>query len=323
MRRAIRMQVPDYVPILFFNKDKEQSDIIMIDVVRHFGGPNADLSEWGFRWERKDDTMGQPEAELIQEWSDFEKLTRPDPFDVSRFDSVAPTMQHYGDDRYYLASLVLTGFTVMTFLRGFANTMEDFYEEPEHVARLADAVFQFEEGIVSQLARQGFHGVAFFDDWGTQESLLVSPTLWREFFKPRYQRIFDQAHAAGLDVYFHSCGFIREILPDFVEIGVDMMNVSQPNLFDIEQLGKDLGGKVCFVCPVSYQTTAISGSKDDIYRDVQRLVDHLGCFRGGLIGYVEEYHSIGLSSENYRHCVKAFQEIGRYQHSGPSVLGDA
>ena len=90
-----------------------------------------------------------------------------------------------------------------------------------------------------------------------------------------------------------------------------MMNISQPNLFDIEKLGNEFGGKVCFVCPVSYQTTCITGTKNDIYRDVKKLVDHLGSHHGGLIGYVEEYHSIGISDENYGHCVDAFQELGR------------
>jgi uroporphyrinogen decarboxylase len=120
------------------------------------------------------------------------------------------------------------------------------------------------------------------------------------------------AHGLGLDVYFHCCGYYYDIIPDFIEIGVDLMNISQPNLYDIEKLGKDFGGKVCFVCPVSYQTTAISGHKQDIYREAGRLIDNLGRFNGGFVGYVEEYHSIGMPDENYQHCIRAFQELGRY-----------
>jgi len=308
------MRSPDYVPILFFNKDKDQSDLIMIDVVRHFTGPHSDISEWGFRWDRTDETMGQPVEALIKDWDDYAKLTPPDPYDKERFSKVGETMARYGDEPYYLASLVLTGFTVMTFLRGFADTMEDFYAERENIEKLADMVFGFEEKIILQLKEYGFHGVAFFDDWGTQSGLLISPALWREFFKPRYKRLFDVAHRNGLDVYFHCCGSIREILPDFIEIGVDMLNLSQPNLFDMEKIGAEFGGKVCFVCPVSYQTTSISGTREDIYRDVKKLVDHLGAFNGGLIGYVEEYRSIGITDENYGYCVKAFRELGNYRN---------
>ena len=67
------------------------------------------------------------------------------------------------------------------------------------------------------------------------------------------------------------------------------------------------------MCPVSYQTTSIRGTKEDIYNDVKSLIDNLGCFGGGLIGYVEEYSSIGMPDENYWHCVNAFRELGSYK----------
>ncbi|MCX7038134.1 MAG: hypothetical protein NT005_03230 [Spirochaetes bacterium] len=91
--------------------------------------------------------------------------------------------------------------------------------------------------------RHGFDGVSFYDDWSTQSGLIVSPTLWREFWKPRYRRQFDLAHGEGLDVYFHCCGAVAELIPD-------------------------------------------------------------------LIGYIEEYGSIGLSEENYQACIDAFHDIG-------------
>ena len=78
-----------------------------------------------------------------------------------------------------------------------------------------------------------------------------------------------------------------------------------------QELGRLYGGKICFVCPVSYQTTSISGSREDIFNDVRSLVQNLGCFHGGLVGYVEEYHSMGMSSDNYQACIQAFRTLGR------------
>jgi uroporphyrinogen decarboxylase len=313
VKKSLHMLGPDYVPILFFNKDRDQSDIILIDVVRHFMGKNEDTSEWGFKWVRHDDTMGQPTEELIKCWEDFDRLKLPDAYDKARFEQVDEIKKQFGDQRYYIASLVLTGFTIMTFLRGFESTLSDFYEEPEKIEKLANVVFGFEEDIIRQLKDYGFDGVAFYDDWGTQTNLIISPKMWREFFKPRYKKQFDLAHRYGLDVYFHCCGYIYDIIPDLIEIGVDMLNISQPNIFNIEKMGKDFGGKVSFVCPVSYQTTSLTGKKDDIYADVKRLMDHLGSYNGGLIGYVEEYHSIGMSDENYWNCINAFRELGKYK----------
>jgi uroporphyrinogen decarboxylase len=311
VKKSIAMKNPDYVPILYFNGNKEESDVVIIDVVQHFFGENKDKSEWGFSWEKHDDTMGQPKAELIKTWNDLKQVQVPDPFNKSRFAGVEDSMDRY-KDKYYLASLVLSGFTVMSALRGFVNTLEDLYEEPEDLNLLADIVFGFEEKIISQLKSYEFDGVAFYDDWGTQSNLIISPAMWRSFFKPRYKKQFEFAHKNGLDVYFHSCGYIYDIIPDLIEIGVDMLNISQPNLYSIENLSKDFGGKTCFVCPVSYQTTAITGNKDDIFKEAKRLIDNLGKFDGGFIGYVEQYESIGMSDENYKSCIEAFKKYGHY-----------
>jgi len=312
VKRAITMQNPSHVPMIYYNKDQELSDVIVIEVVSQFHYRGEWRSEWGFEWESHDGTMGQPKEELLKSWDDLSSLVPPDPHTPERFEHVAPVMEKYGEDRYYVASLALTGFTIMSFLRGFGNIMMDFYEERENLEKLADIVFGFEAEVVRQLKGHGFHAAGFFDDWGTQSSLLINPALWREIFKPRYEELFKLAHDNGLDVYFHCCGRIDEIIGDLIEAGVDMLNLSQPNLFDIERLGAGYGGKVCFICPVSYQTTSITGTREDIIADVKRLVDNLGAHGGGLIGYLEEYSSIGLSDENYRNCADAFRVLGRY-----------
>ena len=311
--RAVTMQEPDYVPIIYYNKDQELSDIIMIEVVSQFHYRGEWRSEWGFEWDSRDGTMGQPKEEIIKSWDDLDSFTPPDPYSPDRFSGVASEMARYGANRYYIASLALTGFTVMSFLRGFENTMIDLYEERDNIEKLADIVFGFEAEVIKQLKAYGFHAVAFFDDWGTQNSLLINADMWRELFKPRYAELFSLAHDNGLHVYFHCCGSIDAIIGDFIDAGVDMLNLSQPNLFDLEWLGREYGGKTCFVCPVSYQTTSITGTREDIFRDVERLVKNLGSKGGGLIGYLEEYRSIGLSDDNYRHCADAFSELGQYK----------
>jgi hypothetical protein len=112
-----------------------------------------------------------------------------------------------------------------------------------------------------------------------------------------------------MDVYFHCCGQIYDIIPDLIEIGVDILNLNQPDLFGVEKLGRDFGGKVCFNCPVDHQTVAIHGSRGEIFDYVRRLNDHLGRFNGGFIGYIEEYGSIGMSGENFESIIEAFEEL--------------
>jgi uroporphyrinogen decarboxylase len=310
--KAIRRQSPSYVPVYFFNRDQDESDIVAFEVQRHFIGADKDKSEWGFAWNRMDETMGQPLTNLIGEPAQLADLAVPGPGDPERFIGIESFNQHYSD-RFRMASLALSGFTTMSFLRGFNNLMLDLVEDPDFVEALADMVFGFEEQLIEHLPAYHFDAVAFFDDWGTQKGMIISPAAWRRFFKPRYIHQFTLAHRLGLKVYFHCCGYYPQIIPDLIEIGVDMLNISQPNLYNIPELGQKYGGKVCFVCPVSYQTTSITGTREDIFRAVQVLIDSFGRFNGGLIGYVEEYHSLGMSLANYQSCVEAFKTLGVYQ----------
>jgi hypothetical protein len=99
-----------------------------------------------------------------------------------------------------------------------------------------------------------------------------------------------------------------------IEIGVDILNLSQPNVYNIEDIGRAYRGKTCFICPISYQTTSLAGTKKEIYAEAKKLIENLGTPEGGLIGYAEEYSSIGLSEENYNHCINAFREYGTGVH---------
>ena len=129
VRAAVARRNPARLPILFFNQDREESDLILIDVVRHFQGPSRDRSEWGFAWEHLDRTMGQPRAPVLRDWDELDRLAVPDARDASRFAAVAETQSSFGE-RYYLASLVLTGFTIMSFLRGFSDCWWTWWSGP-------------------------------------------------------------------------------------------------------------------------------------------------------------------------------------------------
>ncbi len=306
--RAIRREHPDYVPLIIWNQDYDQSDIVYGEIQKHFLGKNRDYSEWGFFWSRKDETMGQPREPLIKDWKEIDKLEAP-PLDLpGRYDDLLKMKTKY-PEKFLMASLALSGFTTITFLARFEEVLINLYMQPQRLERLIDVVFNFEESLIHEVSKIGVDAIAFLDDWGTQNGLIIAPEQWRKTFKPRYRKQFDLVHQEGMYVYFHSCGYIYSIIPDFIEIGVDVLNVSQPNLYDIPKLGRDFGGKVCFCCPVSYQTTGISGKPDEIEKYTEHLFEHLGKFSGGLIGYAEEYHSIGMSEENYRASIRGFKKL--------------
>lgn len=309
VKDCIHFQGPAWLPVLYFNKDKEKSDLLLLDY-----HPAADLipyrggaDEWGVVWEDfHDGTMGQPKHFPLIGTEQLPGHYRfPDPDAPGRFDGLTDIIAQ-NSHKYILGGLRLSGFTIMTSLLGFSQAMEDMYLQEAYFQELLEHVAAFENGVIRNYARLGADGIAFYDDWGSQRSLLIAPEMWRKFMKPVYKRQFELVHALGCDVYFHCCGQIRDIIDDLIELGVDVLNLNQPEIFPTSYLGKRYKGKICFNCPVDHQTVAISGNREEIHAYVRSLCEQLATSRGGFIGYIEEYSSVGMSAENYTSICDAF-----------------
>jgi uroporphyrinogen decarboxylase len=314
--QAIEFRRPERIPVVYWNRDQASGDVMLYHLSLGQPGDGSvnawdwSVNEWGYRLEKLGDgTMGHPVEPFYRALPQAEELRLPGLRESERM-SAAPAFFETCGDRYRLASLDLSGFTVYTLLRGFENAMADFLTDSHGFALLMDAIIDFECDVMRAAARHGFHGIHFADDWGTQSGMMVSPRLWRELFKPRYARQFALAHELGLHVWYHCCGEFLAIMEDFHEIGVDVLNISQPNVNDLDEVGRRLRGRQCFMMPISYQTVSISGTPRDIHDEARRLHDLLSVPEGGFIGYVEEYGVMGMSDENYRACGEAFRRLG-------------
>lgn len=104
---------------------------------------------------------------------------------------------------------------------------------------------------------------------------------------------------------------VLDILPDLVEAGANILNLNQPDLFPLEELARAVGGEmVCLMCPVDHQTVAIHGTPEEIHSYAQELNRQLNPQgKGGYIAYIEEYHSVGMSEENYQAICSAFEGL--------------
>jgi hypothetical protein len=327
VRRAIEFRRPDRLPLVFWNRDQTSGDVMLYHLslgVPDDGSVNAwnwSVNEWGYRLEKLDDgTMGHPTVPVYASLPLEDVIHVPSLREDERM-SAAPGFFDLSGDRYRLASLDLSGFTVYTLLRGFAAAMEDFALDPEGFAVLMDKIVDFECDLMRMVARHGFHGIHFADDWGTQSGMMVSPRMWRELFKPRYARQFALARELGLHTWYHCCGEFLAIMEDFREIGVDVLNISQPNVNDIPEVGRRLRGRQCFMMPISYQTVSIQGAPQDIYDEAERLFRLLAGRDGGFIGYVEEYSVMGMSLENYVACGEAFRRLKWGKTGGERQVG--
>ncbi|MDR3198581.1 MAG: hypothetical protein LBU34_12005 [Planctomycetaceae bacterium] len=305
---AIQFRSPSRIPVWFVNCDQTEGDVMVYHLSLH-QAEGSEVNEWGYLLQSfNDGTMGHPTTPHLPDWDSFQTFSPPEIREEERIKQL-PDFLKESEDRYLLASLDLSGFTVYTLLRGFENSMRDFLLEPERFATLMDMIVDFENEMTTLATKHGFHGIHFVDDWATQTGLMISPKLWRKLFKPRYKKQFDHAHSLGLHVWYHCCGDFTAIIDDFHEIGADVLNISQPNVVNVESVGQKLAGQQCFLMPISYQTVSISGTVNDIYNEAQRLYSLLAKPEGGFIGYVEEYSCMGMSQENYHACAEAFRRL--------------
>lgn len=305
--RAIEFRDPPRVPVNYCNRDLDASD------TRGFGygpaagfvPPETEMTEWGYVWHRLDDTMGQTHTHPLVDDDSLTGYVSPDPKAPGRFDGL-PEALAACPDQFRKFSLGITGFNQATFLRGFEHLLMDLHLEPARAERIIDLVFDFELAIIERGAALPCEAVAFGDDWGTQQGLMIDPAHWRAVFKPRYAAQFARVHAQEKKVWFHTCGNVAAVLGDLIDIGVDVLELLQPDIYGVEWLAREFGGTVCFCCAVDHQRRAITDTRDEIFAYAQRLRDQLGAFHGGFIGYVEDYASLGMDEAHYQWIREAF-----------------
>jgi uroporphyrinogen decarboxylase len=305
---AIEFKNPDKIPIWAFNKDEDKGDIISYKLFPGNGDDNR-KSDWGYTFENLGNgTMGQPKKPVIPDWDMLNFYDFPDPDSILRFQGI-DEFKNSSKKHFLIAEMGISGFNTYMFLRGFVNAMIDFKLKEIKAINLLDKIFEIEKKVIKKASVYGFDAIHFADDWGTQKDLIISPELWIEIFKPIYQEHFKYVHNLGMKVFFHSCGNITSIIPEMHNIGVDVINISQPNVVNINKVSDSLRGKQCFMVPISYQTISIIGKPSNICAEASRLFDKLGTKKGGFIGYIEEYSVMGMSEENYLACWDAFNRL--------------
>ena len=158
-------------------------------------------------------------------------------------------------------------------------------DRPE-VYRLRNLVHDYNMRELECWLRYDLDAIVFSDDWGSQWQLLIPPRVWRAFFAPCYEEMFARVHEAGKLVFFHSDGYILEVIEDLIALGVDALN-SQIWCMGVEELGERFRGRICFWGELDRQYTLPYGTPEDIRAAARKMKQHLETPEGGLIGQGE------------------------------------
>jgi uroporphyrinogen decarboxylase len=283
--------------------------------------------EWGVHWRKpKDgglyfDLVNSPlSGELTKD--DIERHPWPDPKAPALFDGLREKALKYYEKGYavILESLCAGIFEMSCRIRGYEQFYEDLLLRPELACRLMDKLVECKISFyekAAELLGQAIQFVREGDDIGSQESLLISPALYRNYLKPRHRRLFEAQKAifpAPFYGFFHSDGAIYELIPDFIEAGVEVLNpvqVTGPGM-NLTRLKTEFGERITFWGGgVDTQHVLPRGTPAEVKADVRKRIKALAPGGGTIFGAI---HNIlgDVPPENILAMWEVFREMRAY-----------
>lgn len=195
---------------------------------------------------------------------------------------------------YPIAGASYEPFYLYSRLRGMEQALEDLVLNPGLVDALMQRIFEIHAGIVRRVLDAAGDRIDFIyvaEDLGTQESLLMSPNAFRRFIKPWLRDMIRIAHGYGVYAFHHDDGAIFPLLPELVEIGIDVLNPIQWRCRGMqrEKLAADFGQTLVFHGGIDNQRTLPFGTPTDVRREV---LENAAIFRRGKGYIVSPCHNI-------------------------------
>ncbi len=212
---------------------------------------------------------GEVKNPLIDDWSKLKSFRPPFEMDESA-DWDEANKFCAGTDLFVLGGGGANPFERLQYIRGTENVHMVLAYGTKEVHQLIEMIHDYNCRNLRRWAKTDVDGVQFMDDWGSQQSLLIAPDMWREVFKPLYKDYCDILREGNKLILFHSDGFIEPIFPDLIELGVHAVN-SQLFCMDMEMLAREYGGKIVFYGEIDRQNLLPFATEEEVRAGVRRV----------------------------------------------------
>ena len=223
---------------------------------------------------------------VLSDWTYLDEFIEkmPDPEAPGLFDAIyAEAERAHAQHRYLLFGWWGLFFERPWGLRGMQNVMIDYYEHPEKVHRLHDALCTLYEGLIRRAAKElGPDGFWTSDDLGNQRQLMMKPEHFRELLKPYYVRVGRACEEAGMHFWLHSCGNNTEVLDDLIEAGVHVFHPVQKHTMDEKAVAARFGDRLTFLVGFDVQHMLQEGTPDEVRAEVRHLIETFDRQDGGM-----------------------------------------
>ena len=254
--------------------------------IRHMVDGESHLDDWGIEWVYQYG-FNQISRHPLKHATPEEILAYQFPYQcgeklLAQMDPVAA-----GADRYFVGCDVSPCVYEMYWrLRGMEETLVEMMAQPETSREMFRRCADFSVWLSEQaIARYELDWLWAGDDAAGQEHMMMSPALWREQVKPELQRVFEVGKRHNLWVAFHCCGALRPIIPDLIEIGMDVLNPVQSTCpgMDPLELKKEFGDAIAFMGGVDTQDLLPHGTVGQVRQATARLIEGMTHDGGGYI----------------------------------------
>jgi len=273
--------------------------------------------EWGIGWRWFRNAAGGSYTEMVRhplaDITDPSQFSMPDFTPEERYAGACRLIAEYGREYGIMGGCACTLFELAWYLRGMEQVMADMVTNKDFMHAYLDRLMKWIDEAGTRMVGLGVDIIWIGDDFGMQDRMLISPRLFREFFKPRYATLFARWKAINpqVKIAFHSDGEIYAIISDLVEIGLDILNPVQPKSMDPERLKREFGRQLTFWGTVDIQEVLPFGTPAQVADEVKLRLRTVGR-GGGLI--ISPAHNIQpeVPIENILAFYETAKTAGRY-----------
>jgi hypothetical protein len=200
----------------------------------------------------------------------------PDPRSPERYIELNQDVTRWKED-FILMAEMKNIFKLSWELRGFDRYMLDLSLNPKIVEALADRSLEHLIALSKQYGKNGIDMILLAGDIAQQDSMMISPQVWRSYFKPRLKTLVEEVRKEhNIMFMFHSDGNMEDVFEDIVEIGFDAITPIQPESMDVVKIKQRYGSQICLHGTISCQQTLPFGSPDDVVSEVQQRIECCG-----------------------------------------------
>lgn len=192
-------------------------------------------------------------------------------------------------------------------LRGMEGLLSDVAAEPAAAELLFERITEFQLSLLDLMVDLPVDGIRFSDDWSDQRGVMIGADRWRRMLKPRIARLYARAKSAGKFTVQHCCGNLSEIVPDLIEIGLDVLQSLQPEAMDVYALKRDYGQDITFWGGLGSQSILPYGTPEQIRSEVKKLANEMGAGGGYILGTAKAILA-DTPPGNFAACLESFLE---------------